>query len=400
MTKPHSTRTLWLCGILHAFTHIYHVALLPLYLLIQKDFQITNYGQVTFLMTLIGLSCCLASYPIGILADHFSRKRLLAIGLVINGLGFIGLGYAPTYSWAVFWCIISGLGGSFYHPAATAMLADLFPEGTGKALGRVGMGAAFGFFIGPAYTGWRGEMSGWRAPIIELGILGIVAAACFAWLAPKVPVHPAEEKGASSRGLLYPNIQFWIAVFFYSLFFGFRDFAGAGMATLVSLFLQRVGQWSPEKTGSVLGSMLLVALISNPLFGSLSDRSRSRWTCFVLLVSAIMILLIPRVSFTWVVPCLTVYGFFFLSSYPITEAALMETVTQKVRGRVFGVFISVGGVIASLSHWIMGSWVNSLPEHASTTYIPLFNTLAVLVVMGLGGLLLLRLIRKFSKATS
>ncbi len=29
----HKTRALWLVGALHAFTHLYHVALLPLYLL-------------------------------------------------------------------------------------------------------------------------------------------------------------------------------------------------------------------------------------------------------------------------------------------------------------------------------------------------------------------------------
>ena len=34
-SKPnHKTRTLWLAGALHAFTHVYQVALMPLYLLI------------------------------------------------------------------------------------------------------------------------------------------------------------------------------------------------------------------------------------------------------------------------------------------------------------------------------------------------------------------------------
>ena len=33
----HRARTLWLSGVLHAFTHLYQVALLPLYYLLLKD---------------------------------------------------------------------------------------------------------------------------------------------------------------------------------------------------------------------------------------------------------------------------------------------------------------------------------------------------------------------------
>ena len=44
--QNHKTRTLWLVGMLHVFTHIYNVALLPLYLLIKRDFAFASEGQV------------------------------------------------------------------------------------------------------------------------------------------------------------------------------------------------------------------------------------------------------------------------------------------------------------------------------------------------------------------
>jgi hypothetical protein len=34
--RNHKTRALWFAGVLHAFTHLYQVTLLPLYLLIQE----------------------------------------------------------------------------------------------------------------------------------------------------------------------------------------------------------------------------------------------------------------------------------------------------------------------------------------------------------------------------
>ena len=142
--KPpnHKVRTLWLCGALHAFTHIYHVALMPLYLPIQRDLQLAGVEQATLLVTLMMIAYFVPSYGMGVLADRLSRKKLLATGLMINGLGYMGLSFAPNYRWALLCVVVAGFGGSFYHPSATAMIARLFPVGTGKALGLTGVGAS------------------------------------------------------------------------------------------------------------------------------------------------------------------------------------------------------------------------------------------------------------------
>jgi len=97
----------------------------------------------------------------------------------------------------------------------------------------------------------------------------------------------------------------------------------------------------------------------------------------------------------WVVPLLLVYGFFFLASYPIVEAALMEAVPDSVRGRVFGLFITIGGLLGNLSHYIVGKWVESFGSRASevATYYPLYSWLAVFLLGSLIGLPCLRAIR-------
>src|SRR5436309_7012394 len=187
--KDHQVRTLWLCGTLHAFTHIYHVALMPLYLLMQRDLKLASVEQATLLLTLMMLAYFLPSYGMGVLADRLSRQKLLAAGLAINALGYVGLAFAQNYAWAVVCVMIAGLGGSFFHPAATSMVARQFPANTGRALGLVGVGASVGFFIGPLYSGWRADSAGWRAPVLELGAAGILMAGLFAWLAPEEPAR-------------------------------------------------------------------------------------------------------------------------------------------------------------------------------------------------------------------
>jgi len=51
----HKTRTLWLMGILHGFTHVFQIALIPLYLLIQRGLKLESVERATLLVTVMGL---------------------------------------------------------------------------------------------------------------------------------------------------------------------------------------------------------------------------------------------------------------------------------------------------------------------------------------------------------
>src|SRR5262245_7058407 len=222
------TRALWLCGILHVFTHIYHVALLPLYLLIQKDLQLTSVEQATLLVSVLMISYYLPRYPMGVLADSLSRKKLLGIGLIINGLGFVALAHAQSYNEALICVIVAGIGGSFYHPAATSLVARLYPVGTGKALGLVGVGASVGFFLSPIYSGWRAEVTGnWRTPVFELGLAGVICAILFMGLAQEVPAARAESRQALVSKKMFPTAALWLFFLAASLALSMRDFAGS-----------------------------------------------------------------------------------------------------------------------------------------------------------------------------
>ncbi|MEK7707625.1 MAG: MFS transporter [Verrucomicrobiota bacterium] len=399
----HKNRTLWLVGALHAFTHVYQVALMPLYLLIQRDFKFASVAQATSLVTILMIAYILPSYGLGVLADRVNRRKLLGYGLLINGLGFVALSYAPNYTLAVAALIVAGVGGSFYHPAATAMVARLFPTNTGKALGLTGIGASVGFFAGPLFAGWRAASlepslgaAAWRQPVLELGLLGIVAAGLFAWLATDETPRAASEAGPTPHSKLFPTTALWLWFFAMACAFSLRDFTGASMGSLGSLFLQKAHGYDTEQAGLTISGLFLASAVSNPLFGSLSDRGRKRWTALVLLVAAVLVAVFPHVPTAWTIPAYLVYGFFFLASYPMVEAALMQSVPDAVRGRVFGLFITVGGLIGNLSHWIVGNEVKRMGDaaHEPASYFTLYGALAGLVVASLLGLPCLHAIRK------
>ena len=385
-------RTLSLLTVLHFFTHLYHVALLPLFLEIQKDFNLSSTDEATLLLTVLMLAYYAPSYLAGVLADRLNRRMLLAVGLTLNGLGFVGLSCAPTYPLAMASVIVAGLGGSLYHPSGMALVADLFHGKGGRAFGIVGIGGGLGFFLGPLYAGWRAEMSGdWRIPLMELGLAGVAAAVVFYLLASSLPLNTPENNTENSRQPIFPNSLMWIVFAAAILSFGLRDFGGNGVSTLGSLFLQKAHGWNLARTGFALSLIFLAAIISNPLFGYLSDRgdNRPRWIAFTLAIGAATAIFIPRVTIGWTIPVFIVHGFFFMACYPMIEALMMEAASPAVRGRVVGVYLTVSGGAGTIAHWMCGRWVDNMGDQASQTiayqgYYVLLGGLMLLTLIGVG----------------
>jgi len=298
-------------------------------------------------------------------------------------------------------------------------VARLYPGKAGRTLGFLGIGASLEFCFGPLYAGWRAKTTGdWRTPVWELGVFGLITAALFAWLAdedaatyspPALNLNPtltlSGEAGGKSKIMstsknwtepMFPTPALWLMFLAAAFVFLLRDFAGSSMSTAGSLFLQKARGFDVEKTGLTISALFVASAISNPLFGHFSDRARLRWAAALIIVSAGFVAAFPHVTVQWVVPLLLVYGFFFLSSYPIVEAALMEAVPDSVRGRVFGLFITIGGLLGNLSHYIVGKWVESFGSRGGEvpTYYSLYNWLAVFLLGSLLGLPCLRALRK------
>lgn len=239
-------------------------------------------------------------------------------------------------------------------------------------------------------------MVGWRAPVVELGILGLVVAAAFMWLAHDHPTREFQDDINRTKEKLFATPALWILFLSAAFFFCLRDFSGMGVASLGSLFLQRAHGMDAKQTGIALSCIYLASLVSNPIFGSLSDRGRIKLTAVVICIAASTVLIFPRLNSHWLAPMLAAYGFFFMASYPIVEAALMESVHDSVRGRVFGLFITIGGLLGNISHWFVGRWVEMLGNGASNVanYFRIYAILAGTLLLSLIGLAFLHGIRR------
>jgi hypothetical protein len=91
-----------------------------------------------------------------------------------------------------------------------------------------------------------------------------------------------------------------------------------------------------------------------------------------------------------------------MASYPMVEGALMGSVPHHVRGRVFGVFITIGGILGNIAHWAMGAYVKNLgfSSSRSDSYYPAYTFLSALLLVSLLGLPCLRALRRREVAQS
>src|SRR3984893_10394623 len=64
----------------------------------------------------------------GSLGDHFGRRRIYAIGVVLFALASVWCGLAPNISQLIFARAVQGIGGAMLVPGSLAIISASFPE--------------------------------------------------------------------------------------------------------------------------------------------------------------------------------------------------------------------------------------------------------------------------------
>jgi len=383
--------TLVLCMVLHGFTHAYGTMLVPLYLLVVQDFQLSGVKRAALVVTIYGVVYCLGSYAAGVLADRFDRRLLLGIGLIGNALAIIGMGLTRQYEMLVLLAVCAGVFGTLFHPAANALIPAHYPKSPGMAIGLLGIGSGLGFFAGPQFAGWRAEsatwtfglVADWQRPLVEAGVVGLLFGFIFLLVAREARPTRRAADGPRGRGEpLGPTLRArTIAI---ASVLGCRDFAGVATITLASIYLQKAHGLSVKQTGFILGTMMLLSTVVNPLAVYLTPGKRRLPALSVILIaSAGVIALTPHVRLALVLPVLTLFQTLQLSSYAISDAAMLERVDPNHRGRIIGLFLTIAGTGASMSPWVMGFWTDMLGVRATVPegYALPFASLGMLMLI-------------------
>ena len=100
----------------------------------------------------------------GSLGDHFGRRRIYAIGVVLFALASAWCGLAPNISQLIIARAVQGVGGAMLVPGGLAIISAAFPEEErGQAIGTWSGSTAITTAMGPVIGGWLIEHVSWRA---------------------------------------------------------------------------------------------------------------------------------------------------------------------------------------------------------------------------------------------
>src|SRR3984893_5714951 len=100
----------------------------------------------------------------GSLGDHFGRRRIYAIGVVLFALASIWCGLASSIGQLIAARAVQGVGGALLVPGGLAIISASFPEAErGRAIGTWSGSTAITAALGPVIGGWLIEHVSWRA---------------------------------------------------------------------------------------------------------------------------------------------------------------------------------------------------------------------------------------------
>jgi len=173
----------------------------------------------------------------GSLGDHFGRKRIYTIGVVVFALASIACGLAANINQLIIARAAQGVGGALLVPGSLAIISASFKdEARGKAIGTWSGFTAITAAIGPVLGGWLIEHVSWRAVFFINVPLATAVLVLVVW-------HVPESRDEESHGL---------------------DWLGATLATVALagivyglLESSRLGFKSPIIVASLVGGVLI-----------------------------------------------------------------------------------------------------------------------------------------------
>jgi MFS family permease len=172
--NSHQIRLLAVLALINFVNFAARHAVIPLIPLLRDYFRATD-AQLGGLQTWLLVVLAAGSIPFGFLADRFSRKAIIGIGIFFWSAASIAGGLVSTFLFFLVARSMVGLGEAAYAPAAQSMISGAFPQerrafaqaifASGMLLGGA-LGLALGGLIGPRY--------GWQVALFAVGVLGVL----------------------------------------------------------------------------------------------------------------------------------------------------------------------------------------------------------------------------------
>jgi MFS family permease len=238
----------------------------------RREFGLSD-TQIGLLGSMFIWVYALAGVPLGRVADVWSRKKLLTIGVTVWSALTAAAGLATSFSFLVFTRLGVGVGEAVCAPVGTSWIGDLFPAKRRARVLSVFMlgvpvGGALSFLLcGPIAQawGWRTALVSAAAPAILLVPLLLLVREPARGAAEEISAAAIEEKG-EAKGSIYDLLR--IRTLWWIILSGaLLNFNMYALATFLPAFMTRVHGYSVARAGVTCGIVYLIGGVCGGLVG-------------------------------------------------------------------------------------------------------------------------------------
>ena len=366
---------------------------------LRREFALSD-TQIGALSTVFILIYAVAGLPLGRLADTWSRRKLMALGVTAwAGLTALG-GAAVSYVMLAATRLGVGVGEAACAPAANSWIASIVPAGRrARAMAGFMMAVPVGVMLSSAVTGPAAQAWGWRAALALAAAPAMLLVPALLWL-DEPPRESAKVTGktAAPLSLLRIPALAWIAasgaILNFALY-SFSSFLPAFLKRYHGLSVAQAGLW----TGLGSGAAGVAGAVIAAVWG---DRIIVRWPNGRLLLAAGAALVSaplawsaialpggePAAALALIMPA---YGL-LQTYYGLVYAAINDVVVPELRGTAMAGYLLVaylGGAAfgplatGALSDWLARRAAGSLEVGEAARAIGLHQAMYLIPVMAL-----------------
>ena len=290
-----------------------------------------------------GISMTLIVFPAGVLADKFSRAKILKIS---GFLGFIAMSYLALSSNIYMIMVSLFLWGAFQglsRPAFDSILADSLPTGNrSETYSRIHFVQQAAMAIGPFMNIFLFYILGdvWDIAILKIVLLFglsfslLSTIILFFFSDDETMGHESEspEDFSNINNTIIATKKIPILLVTSNVIIGM----GAGMTVkFFPVFFKSIYQFSPVNVQLIMGATLLITGITGILAQKLSkSRGRAKMIFFVQFSSIICLVGIAFYPpLLLLLPLFVLRGSLMNAAHPLSRSILMDVIPKRNRGK-------------------------------------------------------------------
>jgi len=239
----------------------------------------TIIGLIAAVSPLAGI---LFSFPVGVLSDHFGRRRILIVSGAVFLLAPVLYLFVTAPAWLIPVRFFHGTATAILGPVISAVIAERFPDTKGEMLGQYASATLIGRTIAPLIGGIIISVFVMAPGLVQYQAVYIIAAlAALPVFIMTLMFRETDRSGA----LKIPSLSMFKESFI--TFFTNRRLRATALADMATYFAfgafetflpvyllqQGIGAY---QTGIIFAVQVLIIAATKPLFGKLADRIDKR----------------------------------------------------------------------------------------------------------------------------